>query len=83
MADSELSQYYEAFVARLAVGEGLAPEDCACRGGGWILSQIDTWHQCPDHYTGQRHPEDDMDEPATSGEAVPPAAPLDEGDVPF
>lgn len=32
-------------------------EKCPCQGGGWILSEFDTWHQCPDHYKGHRHPE--------------------------
>lgn len=58
MADSEYGQYYEAFTARLAAGEGLTPERCRCRGNGWILSELDTLHECPDHYTGQVHPED-------------------------
>jgi hypothetical protein len=34
------------------------PDKCRCRGGGWILSDWDTWHQCPEHFNGQRHPED-------------------------
>jgi hypothetical protein len=55
---SEYAQYYEAFTARLASPEGLSPEDCRCHGGGWILSDVDTWHQCPDHFAGQLHPED-------------------------
>ena len=32
--------------------------DCACHGGGWILTDYDTWHQCPFHYSNQTHPED-------------------------
>ena len=36
---------------------------CPCRGGGWMLSPYDSWHQCPAHYNGQRYPEDyDEDE---------------------
>lgn len=30
---------------------------CGCRGHGWFLSQVDTWHECPVHYTDQPHPE--------------------------
>ena len=57
----EYSQYYEAFTARLLHGEGLTPDRCRCHGGGWILSDLDTWHRCPDHYVpGQPHPEDDV-----------------------
>jgi hypothetical protein len=59
---SELVQYYEAFSTRLLHGEGLDAEDCRCHGGGWILSDVDTWHKCPDHHVaGQPHPEDDQD----------------------
>lgn len=33
------------------------PDECLCRSG-WILSPFDTWHKCPVHFDGQRHPED-------------------------
>ena len=59
---SEYQQYYEAFTARLCSPEELTPDQCHCHGGGWILSDVDTWHKCPDHYVqGQKHPDDDMD----------------------
>jgi len=35
------------------------PDECGCRGTGWFLSQLDTWHPCrvhPDESGG--HPED-------------------------
>ena len=32
------------------------PKNCACHGGGWILSNYDTWEKCPLHEG--RHPED-------------------------
>lgn len=32
---------------------------CPCRGSGWLLSDLDTWHACPEHHTDQRHPEED------------------------
>lgn len=35
------------------------PEDCACRGSGWVLSQVDTWHKCPVASHAGPHPEDD------------------------
>lgn len=35
------------------------PEKCSCGGGGWVLSDYDTWHVCHTHNTGQPHPEDD------------------------
>ena len=37
-----------------------AEEDCPCRGSGYTLSDLKTWHQCPVHYMpGQPHPEED------------------------
>ena len=32
-------------------------DKCHCRGGGWLLTDYDTHHQCPYHYRGQEHPE--------------------------
>ena len=31
-------------------------EECPCSGHGWIMSDFDTWHECPVHFQGQRHP---------------------------
>jgi hypothetical protein len=33
------------------------PSLCGCRGRGWFLSDLDTYHECPIHYIGQAHPE--------------------------
>lgn len=30
---------------------------CGCRGRGWWLSEVDTWHCCPCHGKGVPHPE--------------------------
>ena len=58
---SELQHYYNNF--RAGSFERLDPARCGCRGTGYALSEVDTWHKCPVHYTpGQRHPEDDHDE---------------------
>lgn len=38
------------------------PEACGCRGSGWFLSQLDTWHRCGRHYTGQPDPEWDYED---------------------
>lgn len=38
---------------------GVANE-CGCRGSGWWLSQLDTWHRCWAHNVGQPHPFDDL-----------------------
>lgn len=36
------------------------PKECPCHGHGYTLSDLDTWHQCPIHWTPEtRHPEDD------------------------
>lgn len=59
-----LQANYEAF--KLAVNAGhLSHADesyCGCRGGGWFLSDLDTWHECPEH-PGRRHPEDNEPPP--------------------
>ena len=39
------------------------PKVCPCRGAGWLLSDLDTWHKCPRHHTSDtRHPDDDYDD---------------------
>lgn len=36
------------------------PKQCGCRGSGYALSDVDTWHKCPYHCTPTtRHPEED------------------------
>lgn len=32
------------------------PNICGCRGRGWMLSDLDTWHHCPIHGKGVPHP---------------------------
>jgi len=55
---SEYAQYYESFSTGRWATEDAAT--CRCNGGGWALSEVDTWHKCPAHYTpGQSHPDDD------------------------
>jgi hypothetical protein len=51
-----LQQYYDDFRQGYWATED--PATCLCRGHGWALSDLDTWHQCPVHYRGQLHPED-------------------------
>jgi hypothetical protein len=34
------------------------PDRCPCRGGGWLCSDLDTWHKCPIHGADVPHPED-------------------------
>ncbi len=83
---SELQAYYDAF--RTGYWADSDPERCRCHGSGWACSEVDTWHQCPIHYTGQPHPEDEFGgcEPEAPAapvvvEAVP--APVDDEEVPF
>jgi len=54
-ASSEYESYYANFDANQDVDR--PAETCACRGHGWILSDLDTWHECRAHYAGQPHPE--------------------------
>lgn len=35
---------------------------CLCGGDGWILSDFDTWHKCPYHFSGQEYPKVSFDE---------------------
>jgi len=73
---SEQSNYYENYCR----GGAFAREDadeCGCRGSGWFLSEVDTWHECPAHYVaGQRHPEDGdvFEGPAEAVARVAPVA---------
>jgi hypothetical protein len=55
---SELQLYYDSFKTGYWVDED--PEKCRCGGSGYALSEVDTWHECPEHYVpGQPHPEMD------------------------
>jgi len=36
------------------------PLICPCKGTGWTLSDLDTWHECPVHKHGRPHPEVEM-----------------------
>lgn len=46
---------------------------CGCRGRGWWLSEVDTWHQCPYHGKGKPHPEDHGDYDDSPPPVTPPA----------
>ena len=45
--------------------------DCPCRGRGWLLSDLDTWHRCPIHGKGKPHPEDERAHEAQPEERPP------------
>lgn len=35
------------------------PTICACKGSGWVLSDLDTWHKCSSHFNKELgHPEE-------------------------
>lgn len=53
-----LQAYYDAF----RQGHWATEKGCLCRGSGWALSDLDTWHECPLHYEGQPHPDADAEE---------------------
>ena len=53
-----LQHEYENFCASLSSMADEDPAKCVCGGCGWVLSDFDTWHECPAHYSGQHHPED-------------------------
>ena len=70
------------------------PEECPCGGRGYVLSDFDTWHECPVHHVeGQHHPEDDCDcgqdicVRFLEADTVPAPAPVvvsdDEDELPF
>lgn len=42
------------------------PNDCPCKGGGWLLSPFDSFHKCQTHYRGQSNAE--WDYPHTEDE---------------
>ena len=84
MATSEHEQYYEDCRAGMFADADAA--QCGCGGCGWFLSQVDTWHKCPAHYTGQPHPESDGPEVSEGAEAAPvagEAVEVDDSDIPF
>jgi len=81
---SEQSNYYENYCRAGAFASEDADE-CGCRGSGWFLSEVDTWHECPVHYVaGQRHPEDgDVFEGPTQAAPVAVAVAANDDDILF
>lgn len=60
---SELAAYYQDF--RSGYWAHPNASECRCKGSGWALSEVDTWHPCPIHHIrGQCHPEDAIEEEA-------------------
>ncbi len=52
---SEQAAYYQAFSTGYWASEDAA--SCPCHGQGYVLSEVDTWHECPVHFCGQLHPD--------------------------
>jgi hypothetical protein len=84
----EYSLYWSAF--RAAIWRDEDPAKCGCRGTGYALSEVDTWHECPIHWReGQRHPldEDDDNVDSETARCETPPAPIvpanDDADIPF
>jgi len=50
-AHSESQAYYESFCRGDWADPN--PDICRCHGYGWTLSELDTWHSCRHHNTGQ------------------------------
>ena len=50
-----LQQYYDNFATGYWATEDARV--CPCHGHGWALSEVDTWHKCRVHFSGQPHPE--------------------------
>ena len=53
---SELQAYYES----VCIGYWAHPKEnrCPCKGSGWFVSEVDTFHKCRYHYKGQPNNED-------------------------
>lgn len=68
---------YETYYREVACNSTWADPDearCGCRGSGWWLSELDTWHECPVHHRkGQPGPDDtDADWEAEEADATAP-----------
>jgi len=79
-----LQAYYDEFSRCYWASHNAA--ECGCKGHGWALSDVDTWHECPIH-KGMPHPESEPEEPSdeqveASQEAAMAAA-FESDDLPF
>lgn len=86
MADSEQSNYYYAFRAEVSRREMCRGDACS----GWILSEVDTWHECPCNAEKcVPHPESEFVESEFEAEtmpivlAFPEPVVSDDSDIPF
>jgi len=50
-------QVGSAFGGPVCISVSKEAANCGCRGGGWHYTDLDSIHQCPQHYRHQPHPE--------------------------
>jgi len=84
-----LQNYYDNFCVEVSMLAHHDPEVCLCKGGGWVLSDVDTWHECPCHKE-KPHPESEYDETpaedqpqATVTPSAVPETSFDDDECPF
>lgn len=63
---SDLQAYYDNYATQPSRWAHPDPARCGCHGGGWFLSELDTFHACPEHSISVKgrkppHPEDEFD----------------------
>jgi hypothetical protein len=85
MRSNELSLYFHEVALNSTTWADVGHEACGCRGSGWWLSEVDTFHKCPFHAPDAPHPldedcEEDMSD-AVFVEAPVVSVPSD--DLPF
>jgi len=56
------THYYQEVACNSSTWADADAARCGCRGRGWWLSEVDTWHCCPCHGKGVPHPEYPTDE---------------------
>ena len=88
MFESEYSLYYSNFPSIVWENGSEDPEKCICKGRGWVLSEIDTYHEC--RYHKGEHPEDYSNECPEDfgGQKVSEisgwiSTPFEDDDIPF
>jgi hypothetical protein len=63
MSYNEYANYYSEVACNSSTWADPEPTACGCRGCGYWLSEVDTWHACPFHNEpGSAHPEDEEHE---------------------
>jgi len=91
-----MASEHEIYYREVACGSAWCDEDadrCGCKGSGWWLSELDTWHKCPLHAPNAEHPEYmqydqmliDAQYEADCFDPRVPSVPevIDENDIPF